>query len=311
MKPSSLNAPNRRILLAGWFSFEGMGTTAGDLLSRDTVISWLRGAGIAHDVASVPLFGCGFDWRSINPCVYTHVLFVCGPFGNGPPLVEFLDRFRHCRLIGLNLSMLQSLEEWNPFEVLFERDSTRSARPDLAFLHHSEPRSVAGLILIHEQPEYRNRDLHALANRVLKEVLDAFKIVAIPIDTCLEGNAGQLTTASQVEALISRMDLVATTRLHGLVLALKNAVPALVIDSVSGGGKVHRQAETLGWPAVVKVDALTNEGLSELCAYCMTADARDKARECGRRARESLHGLSGALIECLSASNGSKAGTVS
>jgi len=285
-----------QILVAGWFSFEGMGTTAGDLFSRDTVVSWLDQAGIPYDVASVPRFGSGVDWRMARADIYTHVIFVCGPFGNGPPLTEFLHKFRYCRLIGLNLSMLQALDEWNPFELLFERDSTRTARPDLAFLHPTNLHPVAGVILIHEQPEYGDRDQHALANCALKEVLNAFKIIPIPIDTCFEDNAGQLTAPDQVEALVARMDLVATTRLHGLVLALKNGIPALAIDSVKGGAKVQRQAEALGWPAVIKVEAITKDALSELCAFCMTAAAREKARDCYQRALEELTGLSQALI---------------
>lgn len=38
--------------------------------------------------------------------------------------------------------------------------------------------------------------------------------------------------------------------MHGLALALKAGVPALGVDPVAGGGKVSRQAEALGWPAV-------------------------------------------------------------
>jgi hypothetical protein len=47
------------------------------------------------------------------------------------------------------------------------------------------------------------------------------------------------------------MDLVVTTRLHGLVLALKNAVPTLAADPVAGGAKVSAQAQAWSWPAVV------------------------------------------------------------
>jgi hypothetical protein len=34
-----------KILVAGWFSFEGMGATAGNLLSKDIVCDWLDQAG--------------------------------------------------------------------------------------------------------------------------------------------------------------------------------------------------------------------------------------------------------------------------
>ena len=44
-----------RTLVVGWFSFETMGTTAGDLLARDLVCRWLSGAGVTFDVAAAPL----------------------------------------------------------------------------------------------------------------------------------------------------------------------------------------------------------------------------------------------------------------
>ena len=112
-----------KALVTGWFSFEQMGASAGDLLARDLTCDWLRLAGWEHDVAHAPPFEGGVDWRQVSPEDYSHVIFVCGPFGNGPPLLEFLERFRHHRMVGLNLTMLQSLDEWNPFQLLLERDS--------------------------------------------------------------------------------------------------------------------------------------------------------------------------------------------
>ena len=280
-----------RVLVAGWFSFRGMGTTAGDLLARDVVVSWLAGAEITYDISTVAPFGEGVDWRTADPAAYTHVVFVCGPFGNGPPLTEFLHKFRSCRLIGLNLSMLQQLEDWNPFDVLFERDSTRTVRPDISFLHGSTSCGIAGLILVHPQREYGTRGRHGRANEALSEALHAKNIVAIPLDTCLDNNPMGLSHPGQVEALISRMDFVATTRLHGLTLALKNGIPALVVDPIKGNAKVSYQASVLGWPAVIGVDQLSEGRLADLCTYCLTAEARAKAHECGMRAIRSLAGL--------------------
>jgi hypothetical protein len=280
-----------RVLVAGWFSFSGMGTTAGDLMSRDVATSWLAEARIPYDIAAVTSFGEGLDWRTADPAAFSHVIFVCGPCGNGPPLVEFLYRFRKCRLFGLNLSMLQPLEQWNPFEALFERDSTRAVRPDLSFLHESTSCRVAGLILAPGHREYETRGRHAQANQALSELLRTKKIVAIPIDTCLETNATGLTNPSQVEAIIGRMDFVATTRLHGLALALKSGVPALAIDPIKGNAKLRHQADVLGWPAAIGIDELSENRLADLCAYCLTAEARTKARECGMRAIKALREL--------------------
>src|SRR5581483_6554472 len=211
-----------KALLAGWFSFEQMGASAGDLLARDVVRDWLDGAGVAYDVALAPPFAGGVDWRSVDADDYTHVVFVCGPVGNGEPLVGLLERFRGRRLVGVDVTMLDDLERWNPFDVLLERDSSRTTRPDLAFLAPPRRVPVVGVVLIDAQPEYGDGDLHEPADAAIERVLAAREVVTIRVDTRLDTND---QTAAEVESLIARTDAVLTTRLHGLVLALKNGVP--------------------------------------------------------------------------------------
>jgi hypothetical protein len=248
-----------KTLVAGWFSFEQMGATAGDIFARDLVCEWLERAGHSYDIALAPPFEGGVDWRSVEPKNYSHVVFVCGPFGNGPPITEFLPRFVGCRLIGLNLSMLESLETWNPFDLLLERDSSSTSRPDMTFLSRQAHVPVVGLVLIDTQPEYEEKDTRHIANDALHRLVASREISVIPIDTRLDTNCTGLRTPAEVESLIARMDVVLTTRLHGMVLALKNGVPALVIDSVAGGAKVQIQANTIGWPIVFTDDVQPSE----------------------------------------------------
>src|SRR5262249_51320323 len=111
-----------------------MGGTAGDLLARELACEWVERAGVGWGGAHALPFAGGVDWQSVNPQSYSHVVFVCGPLGNGPPVAEFLERFSGCKRIGLNLSMLHNLDEWNPFDLLLERDSSRRAHPDMALL---------------------------------------------------------------------------------------------------------------------------------------------------------------------------------
>jgi hypothetical protein len=279
---------NAKTLVTGWFSFEQMGASAGDLLARDVVCDWLRDAGRAYDIALAAPFDGGVDWRVVDPTDYDPVIFVCGPFGNGPPLTEFLQRFAGQRLIGLNLTMLETLERWNPFALLIERDSSARSHPDLAFLAREPRVPVVGLVLIDSQPEYGRRGLHDTANEALRRLAADRGAVVVPIDTRLDDNRTGLDTAAQVESLIARMDVVLTTRLHGTVLALKNGVPALAVDSVAGGAKIKRQADTLGWPIVFTADAVTDAQLAEAFDYCLTDTARAEARSCAERAREAL-----------------------
>src|SRR5205814_9835753 len=97
-----------------------------------------------------------------------------------------------------------------------------------------------------------------------------------------------LRSAAAVESLIARMDVVLTTRLHGLVLAIKNGVPAIAIDPIAGGAKVLRQANTIDWPLCFPADALDDGELNAAFDFCLTAGARAQARECFDRARRSL-----------------------
>ena len=278
----------RRTLVAGWFSFEDMGASAGDLLARDVVCDWLRNDGHGFDIATAAPFTGGVDWHAVDPGRYSHVVFVCGPFGNGPPVVDFLKRFAACRLIGVNLTMLQPLAEWNPFQNLFERDSSRTARPDLAFLSRAPRVPLVGLILIDAQPEYR-LDRHERVDAVIRDFIATREMAIVDIDTRLDHNRTGLRTAAEVESLVAKLDLVITTRLHGTVLALKNGVPALAIDAVEGGAKITRQTQALQWPVLVPALEVSVERLGQAFDYCLTSHARTLAAQCRDKAVATLH----------------------
>ena len=112
-------------------------------------------------------------------------------------------------------------------------------------------------------------------------------------------NVTGLRTSAEVETLIARTDAVLTTRLHGLVLALKNGVPALAVDPVPGGGKLLRQAETLEWPAVLVPESATDEALGRWLDYCLSEGARSQARACAERALPAVDALRSRLLASL------------
>lgn len=272
-----------RALVTGWFSFEQMGASAGDLLARDLTCDWLRSIGWDFDVAHAPSFIGGIDWRDANPDHYSQVIFVCGPFGNGPPLLKFLERFRRRPMIGLNLTMLQSLEEWNPFQLLLERDSSATQRADMGFGSQQPHVPVVGLILIDTQPEYKDDMMH-VANEAIARLVASREMSIVRIDTRLDVNTTGLRTWREVESLIARMDAVISTRLHGLVLAIKNEVPVLAIDAVRGGAKIRRQAQAIGWPTCFTAEDLDDAALARALDSCLQPAARALARECRTRA---------------------------
>ena len=285
-----------RVLIAGWFSFEKMGVTAGDIIARDIVVDWLTAAGISFDIALARPFEGGVRWNTIDPDHYSHVIFVCGPFGDGWPITEFLDKFSACRLFGLNLTMLQSLDEWNPFDLLLERDSSVKARPDITLLDTSPKVPVVGVILAHKQLEYGKNSLHQRADETIKNFLSTKEAAVVMIDTALENNQGNLKTAREIESLIAKTDVVITTRLHGTVLSIKNGVPVIPIDPIYGGAKISAQVRILDWPILFNADSIDEQKLSDAFDYCLTKEAGAKATVCAISAIRQLQDVRQSLL---------------
>ncbi|HIK15531.1 MAG TPA: polysaccharide pyruvyl transferase family protein [Leptolyngbyaceae cyanobacterium M33_DOE_097] len=288
-----------KVLVVGWFSYENCNVTAGDLMAKDVACNWLELINCDYDVAFAPPFCGGVNWRLVEPSAYSHVVFVCGPFPYKDITIEFLNHFRSCQLIGLDLSMIEPVNYWNPFDSLLERDSSAKARPDISFLSQQSHAPVVGVILVHPQHEYKDKCRHEIVNEAIQRLIDSNSMVVVPIDTCLDPNKTNLRNAVEVETLIARMDLVITTRLHGTVLAIKNEVPPLVIDPIEGGAKVSRQAQTIGWKTVLTTDDLSDENLQKAFDYCKTKMAKEETIKCKIRAIELLEEVRSEFISCL------------
>ena len=299
-----------KLLVAGWFSWPSTGATAGDLLARDVVSTWLEEAGIAHDVADDPALGGGVDFRKVDPFEYGTVLFVCGPVGPHTPINELLDRFPRARHIGLDLSMIPPLDDWNPFDDLLERDSDRGARADVVFASPprgfaSPPREVpvAAAVLVEPYtPEYPDADRQEEARQGALRLLASRELKVTEVDTRLPVNESGLRTPGEVEAAIARADVVVTTRLHGLVLALKNGVPVVAFDVVAGGAKIAKQAGVVGWPHVLLPDEMTDEAAEAALDACLSEEGRRAARECAERATRQVEAIRTELLGLLGTS---------
>lgn len=289
----------RRVLIAGHFSYTDGHATAGDLLAREMLRGWLEDAGVAADVALVPPFRGGVDWRRVDPSAYSDVIFTCGPFPRVPVLEELVERFAGCRRIGLNLSMTQSLQEWNPFDVLLERDSPATARPDMVFGSPRSPVPVVGVCLREHATGTRT------ANAVLARLIASTEMAVIEIDTRLDFGSGDanstgLRSPAEVESLLSRVDVILTTRLHGLVLGLKNGVPTLAIDPGNEGRKILRQADLVGWPTAFDVREVDDEKVRAAFEWCLGDEARSAARQSAATALHTVEELRTAVLTSLS-----------
>lgn len=238
--------------------------------------------------------------EQMQPADYTDVIVVCGPYNEGWAPAELIRRMPHARSHGINLSMMQPVEQLRlPFHQLFERDSNRCSRPDLSFLAPHQRVPVVGQILVHPQPEYGDRGRHNEANAAIAQLLSRHPAAIVPIDTQLDVNAVGLRSPSEVESLIARMDLIVTTRLHGTVLALKHRVPVIPVDPVAGGAKISAQVRAIGWPVLFTGEDLNPERLDQAFRYCLTREAVELAGERAERAITILRSLEREFIEGL------------
>ena len=60
-----------------------------------------------------------------------------------------------------------------------------------------------------------------------------------------------------------------------MVLSLKNDVPVIAIDPISGGAKITRQAEVINWPYCYQLDQLSNEQLEEAYNLCLDPSVKE------------------------------------
>ncbi|MFA5950050.1 MAG: polysaccharide pyruvyl transferase family protein [Hyphomicrobium sp.] len=278
----------RRALVAGWFSFANNKATYGDVACKDVVCSWLADLNIPTDVGGNPENGVdGIDVCTADPHKYDIFIFVCGPWF--PHWV--LDRFSSCLKIGVNLSVPVSGN--NGFDVLFYRDSPAGANPDLALVSKSTctKKPFIGVALVHQQPMFGERQRHERVRSVVHEYLREYKLPWVQVDTLLTNNETSTNTVEQFEAVLKRVDVLVSSRLHGLVFAIKNNVPVVAIDAIAGGAKVTAQTQALNWPHLLDGDTCQVEDIARHVDMCMNGETQKVIARALTTARERLDDL--------------------
>jgi hypothetical protein len=276
-----------RVLITGWSSFIDGEATAGDVLSMEAVRDSLLEDGIAVDIAWSPRFRTdGLILERVDPDAYSHVLFVCGP-AHGRQVRELHDRFAHCQRLAVGVSIVVPDDPAvTGFHQVIPRDSGgASSHCDLAAGPRCAQVPVVGVALAHAQHEYGNRQRHDDVHATLMSWLGQQDCARVLFDTRLDSHDWRFArTPGQLESMIRRLDVVVTTRMHGLVLALKNGVPALAVDPIAGGAKVSAQAAAWAWPAAVAADAVTKANLDHWWAWCRSAEGQAQTARCAREA---------------------------
>ncbi|MBQ0986967.1 polysaccharide pyruvyl transferase family protein [Streptomyces sp. F63] len=268
--------------MTGWFSFLHGEATVGDLLSLDRVREALDRRGIPYDTA----WSGGFRPRELrldeaDPGRYRAVVFVCGPL-HGPQIEELHRRFPRCTRVAVGVSVLDPAD---PAVRGFHRVLARDApgAPPHRDLAVSAPRfpapPVVGVALTRGQGEYGGRRRHEAAGDTLTGWLNGKDCARLELETRLDPGDWRLSaTAAQFEAVVARLDLLVTNRLHGLVTGLRAGVPVLAVDAVAGGAKLTAQARACDWPALVPAERAETAELDRWWDWCR-GRGRDLARQ--------------------------------
>lgn len=289
----------QKAILTGFFS------TIGDIECLEVIQAWLTDQNIDFDTVPyhndiVPHISKAKYKSDVIPNDYTHLVVICGPCW---PTVFAemgfdIDQFSHCVKIGVNLTMIVPVAEWNPFDILIERDSERASRPDLSFCKKTDKVPVVGLCFVQNQGEYGARQKHDFVIETVKHFCQARNIATVTIDTRWPNhrNETSLESKEQIFSLLKKVDLVITNRLHGLVFSIKAGTPVIAIDGVLGGDKVLKQAQALNWPAMILVDDLNEGLLQKHFDWCLSPEAKDTLKDIPVMAGKEWSDLQGTFI---------------
>lgn len=261
-------------LIAGWFSYRNACATFGDTEAMHAVAGWLAEAGVPFEIACDPVNGeDGLDIDSLEPSRYSLFIFVCGPWK--PVDRKLLDRFSHCRKIGVNLTLESPTHLDHGFDYLLARDMPGQQRADIVFSRSLPELPLVGIVQVHPQKMYGDRQRHARIAAAIDDYIQRRRIVAINLDTLHLDNPVGIGSAIEYENIVSRLDAVITTRLHGLVFALKKGVPAVAIDAIAGGAKLTAQAQALDWPVILDGDTVDADAIDTAVLRCLESGMHD------------------------------------
>lgn len=268
-------ARKQRALVTGWFSFEHGEATAGDLLAGEAVRRWLVEDAWDVDVATSGAFPDGVDWRRLSPDDYELLVFTCGPL-KGWQIEELIERFVSIPRVAVDVSLVdRPLAE--RFAAVISRDGDGPTQPDISLAVRPPKLPVIGVINTHPQPAY-GKDRAEEAAVAVSSALRDYPAAVISLDTRVDPRLDAINrdprSCAEAESLIARVDVMVTSRLHGLVLALRNGVPTVAIDVMPGGGKVKDQARVLGWPHVIGTDDMSPERIRGAIEVCLHPDTK-------------------------------------
>lgn len=278
-----------RALLVSWCSFSDNKATIGDAMACEVARQWFEEFGVECDVAASTGAVPEIDVWRVPPERYKFFVFVCGPWIRGGLTDRLIARFSSCIRIGLNLTIWD--KDWHCFDFVIPRDDGIQSNPDYALAHGREVSKVCGLFLIHPQPPYGARQRHDQVVATIKAAVSRWDLAALSLDTLIMDNPTPWHKRRHIEALTARCDFIITTRLHGLIIALRHGIPAIAVDPIAEGAKVSAQARALDWPLAFTPETLTDAALDAAMEQCLESTIDTTLRQVNAVALQDLQNI--------------------
>jgi hypothetical protein len=295
----------KKALIIGAFSDIGKNSTFGDIQAMEVLCSWLNEIEIKFDVLdNVTSNKKNISINEIDPYKYDILIYVCGPFGRN----TYCKKFSHCLKIGIDISIEKDeshyIDSQTCLNLIIPRDSKTIRNPEFAFKASSRDVAVVGVALVHGQGKKENSK-HEEVEAAVKKYFKSNGYAVIKLDTLIttpiRKNQTNISSVSQFEALVRRCDFIISSRLHGLVYALKNNVPVIAIDPILGGGKLTKQTEAVNWPIILNGEDISAEKIENAEKEILKIKNTDtiyKVKEfANKRLDEIKHSLINNIIE--------------
>jgi hypothetical protein len=171
----------------------------------------------------------------------------------------------------------------------------RPTSADFAVLAPAEDAArIAAVILRGHQPEYRQEpSIHQGVEAAVASALNATLHYQIQLNTRNPQGLPPGKAAAALEFLLEHVTVVITSRLHGIVHAVRAGVLPIIIDEIIGGGKVTACATAFGLPVLRPgpdlsdrlIEALTNH---EHKRHADAANLRERMRRSAKANLEKL-----------------------
>lgn len=281
------NQPPPRIVLSWYGAWPARGVTVGDLFAVENLSRALTQSGVPHGVisafamsVSAPILA---DFRQVPPT--NVIVHICGPLMPVDPLRFMLARAE--RKVAVGVSVLRRFDAFNAtFDAIVARDGRQPETFDLAlarFAGAPPPASanaaggpVVGLCLRGKQREYIRAVFDEKAAALLHDAAASRSGVIHRINTVLREDNPEAKIVAQFRGC----DLVATTRMHGALLALAFGKPVVAVDQVEGGAKVTSLLTRIGWPLVFPGASVTQGEIAVAFQRALSPEIRPVVERC-------------------------------